>query len=132
MSFYIKNIPDYIYICLYSYQREDLPDQDIHDFKGIALISEADTVVEILEFLLQQPDHCDVIPSAKVVLDPFLCVIDPFVAVGLVKLYGNHPMWEIQLYGYSDDHLIVYSVFLSSFIQIIQGGSPWYLPHKGI
>ena len=63
--------------------------QQIKDFNGISEIRETNTVIEIFVLLLQEPDHCYVIPAAKVVLDPFLRVIYAFIAMRLVKFYGR-------------------------------------------
>ena len=62
------------------------------------MICEADTVVEIFVFLLQEPDHCYVVPPAQVVLDPFFRVVYSFVAMGLVKLYSGLPFRKVKAY----------------------------------
>ena len=78
---YIRYIPNQITIRLYPEQVEEPLYQQIHDLQGISKICKADTVVEILVFLLQQPDHYYVIPAAQVVLNPFLRVIHAFIAM---------------------------------------------------
>ena len=89
--FYLKYISDHIDTCLYPYQGKELFYQQIKDLKRVSEICEADTVIKILVLLLQEPDHCYVIPAAQVVLYPFFRVVYSFVAMGLVKLYGGLP-----------------------------------------
>ena len=50
--FYIENVSYQIYIFLNPDHRKELLYQQIHDFKGVSEICEADTVVEILVLLL--------------------------------------------------------------------------------
>lgn len=81
--FYLKYISDHIDTCLYPYQGKELFYQQIKDLKRVSEICEADTVIKILVLLLQEPDHCYVIPAAQVVLYPFFRVVYSFVAMGL-------------------------------------------------
>ena len=66
--FYIENVSDQIYIFLDADQGEELFYQQIKDLKGIPKVCETDTVVEVFVFLLQEPDHCYVVPPAQVII----------------------------------------------------------------